>query len=79
MNLNYLRKYAFQKAKEHLRLSEQIYDFYHLACSEVEEGGSETHEVQLAINDINELIEDETESNFVIKNKTSHLITFKYN
>ncbi len=35
---------------------EIIKDIYYLALSEIEEGGSEMHECQLAINDIQEII-----------------------
>jgi hypothetical protein len=36
----------------------QIKEFYYLALSEIEEGGSEQHEISLAVNDINELINE---------------------
>jgi hypothetical protein len=34
----------------------QIKEFYYLALSEIADGGSEQHEIDLAMNDINELI-----------------------
>jgi len=37
-------------------LKQELIELYILACDEVEEGGSETHECELAISDMNELI-----------------------
>jgi hypothetical protein len=39
-------------------LKEQISDFYYLALDEIEDGESETHECELAYNDIMELIKE---------------------
>jgi|TARA_B110000908_G_scaffold149696_1_gene183126 hypothetical protein len=39
-------------------LKQELIELYMLACDEVEEGGSETHECELAIADMNELIEE---------------------
>tara|TARA_B110000879_G_scaffold35548_2_gene49051 strand:+ start:4307 stop:4486 length:180 start_codon:yes stop_codon:yes gene_type:complete len=39
-------------------LKQELIELYILACDEVEEGGSETHECELAIADMNELIEE---------------------
>jgi hypothetical protein len=39
-------------------LKSDIIDFYQLALSEIEEGGSEQHEISLAVNDINSLINE---------------------
>jgi hypothetical protein len=41
---------------KHPHLTEEIRDLYSLAASEIEEGGSESHECHLAYEDINELI-----------------------
>jgi len=41
---------------KHPHLTEEIRDLYSLAVSEIEEGGSESHECHLAYEDINELI-----------------------
>jgi hypothetical protein len=41
---------------EHPSKKEEIKDVYYLALSEIEEGGSEMHECELAINDIQEII-----------------------
>jgi hypothetical protein len=40
-------------------LKHQVLDFLELCQSEIEEGGSPTHEVELCINSIKELLEEE--------------------
>jgi hypothetical protein len=62
MNLVYLQQFCKKKIKEHPRLESEIYDFYELAVTEIEEGGSEVHECSLAIQDIEELIKDQNET-----------------
>jgi hypothetical protein len=44
-------------------LKEQISDFYYLALDEIEDGESETHECELAYNDIMELIKENQNQN----------------
>ena len=39
-------------------LKQELIELYMLACDEVEEGGSETHECELAIADMDQLIEE---------------------
>lgn len=58
MTLTELKKYCVEMAEKHPQHEEQIKDFYFLACDEVEEGGSEAHECELAISDIEELINE---------------------
>jgi hypothetical protein len=55
MDINYLRQYCADKIKLYPNLKEEILDFYYLAKDEIEEGGSERHEIELAINSIEEL------------------------
>jgi hypothetical protein len=62
MNLIHLRKFCDQKIKEHPNLKDEIYDFYELAVSEIEEGGSEVHECALAMQDIEELLNDQNKT-----------------
>jgi len=56
------RQELYQKAAglilENPDLKEQISDFYYLALDEIEDGESETHECELAYNDIMELIKE---------------------
>ena len=44
-------------------LKAEILDFYYLAVNEIAEGGSEMHECQLALNDIEYLIKKYTDAN----------------
>lgn len=58
MNIAYLRNYCAEKITQHPKLQVQIIDCFILAVDEIEEGGSEQHEVDLAINNIEELIQE---------------------
>ena len=55
MNLQQLKSEALRIIKANPDLKEEIQDLYSLAVSEIEEGGSETHECELAYNDMVEL------------------------
>lgn len=61
MTLQELRKESLRLVKENPQLSNEIWDFYSLAVSEIEEGGSESHECDMAYNDIIELINNPEE------------------
>lgn len=56
MTLSELKKWAEDLSEKHPQFEEEIRDLYFLAEMEVQHGGSEPHEVELAINDIEELI-----------------------
>jgi len=56
--LNDLKKFIVEKINENPKLKDEIIDFYSLCVSEIEEGGSEYHEVGMCINDIEELIKE---------------------
>jgi hypothetical protein len=60
--LRNLKLHVREMAKLHPEKRDDIYDFYQLACDEVEEGGSESHECSLAIESIRQLIEDAEET-----------------
>jgi hypothetical protein len=51
--------FAREFVKQHPNLKNEVFDLLELCQSEIEEGGSPTHEVQLCINSIKELIEEE--------------------
>jgi len=59
MNLKELRKYKNETIEKYPQHKEEINDFYELCLNEIEEGGSETHEIELCINDIEELLNGE--------------------
>ena len=59
MNLNYLKGFCQEKIAEYPELKEQIAELYLLAQDEIiHEGGSTFQEVGLAIESINQLIEE---------------------
>jgi hypothetical protein len=58
MNLPELKSEVIKSINENPDLKSEILDFYYLAVSEIEEGGSESHECELAYNDIVELIKE---------------------
>jgi hypothetical protein len=58
MNLDYLKGFCREKIAEHPDLKQEIVDFFYLAKTEIEDGESEFNEVGLAIQSINELIEE---------------------
>lgn len=58
MNKIAFKNWVKEKIISYPKLSSEIEDFYWLAISEIEEGGSEIHEIDLAINSIEELINE---------------------
>ena len=58
MTIQELRQETRKFIAENPNLKDEISDFYYLAVSEIEEGGSESHECNLAYNDMVELIKE---------------------
>jgi hypothetical protein len=58
MNLDYLRGFCQKKIAEHPDLKIAILELYWLAKDEMQEGASVSNEVGLAIESINQLIEE---------------------
>jgi hypothetical protein len=56
MTILELRAETKKLAAEHPLFQDELYDFYYLAISEIEDGGSEVHECELAYNDMIELV-----------------------
>ena len=56
MTLRDLYQYCQEVVEKHPSLGSEIMEFYALAQMEVEEGESEDHECELAVGDINDLI-----------------------
>lgn len=56
MTLQDLYQYCVEKANQHPELANEIDTFYDLAKMEVEDGESEDHECELAVSDIEDLI-----------------------
>jgi hypothetical protein len=58
MNIQTLKAEALKIIKEIPDLEGEVKDLFELAMTEIEEGGSESHECQLAINDMEELVKE---------------------
>ena len=56
MTLRDLYQYCVEKSNQYPELANEIDTFYDLAQMEVEDGGSVEHECELAISDIEDLI-----------------------
>jgi hypothetical protein len=59
MTLEQLTKWANEKIDENPHLKSEIYDLYSLCRDEIDEGGSESHEIELCMSDIEQLIKEE--------------------
>ena len=58
MNTEEFKMWVIDNIKKNPTLKSDIIDLYRLALSEIEEGGSERNEIDHAIHDINELINE---------------------
>lgn len=58
MNIQTLKAEATRIIKDWPSLKNEVIDLFELAMTEIEEGGSESHECQLAINDMEELVKE---------------------
>jgi hypothetical protein len=56
MDIVALKQYCKEMVTSYPTLTSQITEYYELALYEIEDGGSEQHECQLAYNDIQNLI-----------------------
>jgi hypothetical protein len=56
MNTTYARSFKKEFIAEHPQHEEEVNDLYELMLSEIEEGGSETNEVELFISSCNDLV-----------------------
>lgn len=58
MNLRLLKQFCISKIHEYPMLKEEISDFFYLAQDEIQEGGSDVHECNLAVSSIDTLIRE---------------------
>ncbi len=58
MTLQQLKLESIELAKQHPHYEDQIRELYFLAHDEIEDGGSEAHECELAISDMESLVMD---------------------
>ncbi len=56
MTLNDLHQYCKEVSIKYPSMESEIIEFYRLAQMEIEDGESEDHECELAVSDINDLI-----------------------
>lgn len=56
MNLSELKREVLKMIDMHPKHTEELRELYFLALSEIEDGGSETHECELAYSDMEEVI-----------------------
>jgi len=61
MTLTELSTYTKGLTIKHPELKQKLIEFYVLACDEVEEGGSEPHECELAVSDMDYLIKNKND------------------
>lgn len=58
MTLQQLRERSLELVKQYPQHEDEIRDLFFLAQDEIEEGGSEAHECELAISDMEYLVEN---------------------
>ena len=63
MNIKQLKEHSQGIIQNHPILKDEVVELFELAMTEIEEGGSESHECQLAINDMDELVNEMTNEN----------------
>jgi hypothetical protein len=56
MNIQTLKEKTIELIKQHPDKKDELVDFFQLALDEIEEGGSEMHECELAYSDMLEVI-----------------------
>lgn len=56
--MNEFKQFVNEKIEQHPNLKMEILDFFWLCIDEIHDGGSQPHEINLAINSINQLINE---------------------
>ena len=67
MNLKTLKEKTLELIKNYPQYKGDFKDYYYLALSEIEEGGSEQHECDLAYNDMLEIVNDVEDPSFDLR------------
>lgn len=57
--MKHFKEFVNEKINQYPNLKMEILEFFWLCADEIHDGGSEQHEINLAINSINELIENQ--------------------
>jgi hypothetical protein len=58
MTVDDFKGYCIDKIKQHPQHKDALQEYYNLAMTEIENGESEDHEFELAINDIEDLVNE---------------------
>lgn len=64
MDILGLRKYCIGVVEKHPELEEEVVGLFNLCISEIEEGGSTPHEIDLCISDVDELVKEKVQTEF---------------
>ena len=67
MNLKTLKEKTLELLKKYPQYKSDFEDYYYLALSEIEEGGSENHECVLAYNDMLAIVDDIEDPRFDLR------------
>ena len=67
MNLKTLKEKTLELLKKYPQYKIEFKDYYYLALSEIEEGGSEQHECDLAYNDMLAIVDDIEDPKFDLR------------
>ena len=75
MNLQELKQRTLEFIKEYPSYETEFLDYYYLAVAEIEEGGSENHECDLAYNDMLAIVNDIEDPRFDLKKEEEYNFT----
>ena len=64
MDILGLRRYCITTIQQNPDLEEEVVGLFNLCVSEIDEGGSEPHEIELCISDIEELVKEKVQVDF---------------
>lgn len=75
MNLQQLKQRTLEFIKEYPSYETEFLDYYYLAVAEIEEGGSENHECDLAYNDMLAIVNDIEDPRFDLRKEEEYNFT----
>ena len=64
MDILGLRRYCITTVQQNPQLEEEVVGLFNLCISEIEEGGSQPHEIELCISSIEELVKESSQVEF---------------
>jgi len=60
MNLNYFTEWTKEQIKNNPNKRKEIIDIFEYVKAEIDDGGSECHELEMAVSNINEIVKGNT-------------------